>query len=173
MARTIGYLHAMQFRALTRFATHRPSDKGQLVSEFAADEIALAAGWTRAIAGMRLNLAFTLTQRLPATLTALERGEIGLCRVQKLAELTDPLPPSVAREVEDTVLPEAAGQNTSELARATRTAIARLDPDGAEQRRATRKRDRRVELIPLDEVKGASLTTYDEPLRACQASPTG
>jgi hypothetical protein len=58
--RQIAYLHAMQSRALVRFAGHRSSDKGQLVSEFADDEIALAAGWTRAVAGMRLGLAFTL-----------------------------------------------------------------------------------------------------------------
>jgi hypothetical protein len=90
--RQIAYLHAMQARALTRFAAHRPSNTGQLLSEFAADEIALAAGWTRAVAGMRLNQALTLTGRLPATLTALERGDIDLRRAQRLAELTDPLP---------------------------------------------------------------------------------
>jgi hypothetical protein len=73
--------------------------------------------------------------------------------------LTDPLPPDVARQVEAAVLPDAAGQNTSELARATRKAIARLDPDGAEQRHATRKRDRRVELIPLDDAM-AELRAY-------------
>ena len=157
--RQIGYLHAMQFRALARFAAHRPSDKGQIVSDFAADEIALAAGWTCAVAGMRLNLAFTLTQRLPATLAALERGEIDLRRVQRLAELTDPLPVEIAREVEAAVLPEAAGQNASELARAIRKAIARLDPAGAEERHQTRKQDRRVELIPLDDAM-AELRAY-------------
>ena len=157
--RQIGYLHAMQFRALARFAGHRPSTQGQVVSEFAADEIALAAGWTRAVAGMRLNLAFTLTARLPATLTALERGEIDLRRAQRLAELTDPLPPSVAREVEAAVLPDAAGQNTSELTRATRKAIARLDPDGAQERHQARRKDRRVELIPLDDAM-AELRAY-------------
>src|SRR6266545_1163239 len=92
----VGFLHAMQFRALARFAALRPSDKGNLFSEFAPDEVALALGWTRAVAGMRLALALTLTDRLPATLTALEAGEVDLRRVQKLAELTDPLPPEVA-----------------------------------------------------------------------------
>jgi hypothetical protein len=68
-----------------------------------------------------------------------------------LAELTDPLTPDVARQVEEAVLPDAAGQNTSELARATRKAIALLDPDGAQQRHAVRKKDRRVELIPAED----------------------
>src|SRR6266498_5495397 len=144
----VGYLHAMQFRALARFAALRPSDKGNLFSDFAPDEVALALGWTRAVAGTRLGLALTLTDRLPATLTALERGEVDLRRVQKLAELTDPLPVAVARAVEAAVLPQAARQNTSELARAARKAIARLDPDGAharhEDRKQDRKQDRRV-----------------------------
>jgi hypothetical protein len=157
--RQIAYLHAMQARALTRFAAHRPSNTGQLLSEFAADEIALAAGWTRAVAGMRLNQALTLTGRLPATLAALERGDIDLRRAQRLAELTDPLPIDLARQVEATVLPDAAGQNTSELARATRKAIARLDPAGAEERHQTRKQDRRVELIPQDDAM-AELRAY-------------
>jgi hypothetical protein len=157
--RQIAFLHAMQFRALARFATQRPSDKGQIVSEFAADEIALAAGWTRAVAGMRLNLAFTLTRRLPATLTALEAGQIDLRRAQRLAELTDPLPDEVARAVEESVLPDAAAQNTSELARATRKTIARLDPDGTQERHQVRRQDRRVELIPADDAM-AELRAY-------------
>ncbi len=155
----IGYLHAMQLRALARFAALRPSDKGNLFSDFAPDEVALALGWTRAVAGMRLGLALTLTDRLPATLAALEAGEIDLRRVQKLAELTDPLPPAVARAVEAAVLPDAARQNTSELARAARKAIARLDPDGAHARHQNRKADRRVVLYPMDDAM-AELRAY-------------
>src|SRR6266508_2482317 len=155
----VGFLHAMQFRALARFAALRPSDKGNLFSEFAPDEVALALGWTRAVAGMRLGLALTLTDRLPATLAALEAGEIDLRRVQKLAELTDPLPPAVARAVEAAVLPDAARQNTSELARAARKAIARLDPDGAQTRHQNRRADRRVVLYPMDDAM-AELRAY-------------
>ncbi len=155
----VGFLHAMQFRALARFAAVRPSDKGNLFSEFAPDEVALALGWTRAVAGMRLSLALTLTDRLPATLAALERGEVDLRRVQKLAELTDPLPAAVARAVEAAVLPQAKEQNTSELARAARKAIARLDPDGAQARHEDRKQDRRVVLYPMDDAM-AELRAY-------------
>src|SRR6266511_1593836 len=155
----VGFLHAMQFRALARFAALRPSDKGNLFSDFAPDEVALALGWTRAVAGTRLALALTLTDRLPATLAALERGEVDLRRVQKLAELTDPLPPAVARAVEAAVLPDAARQNTSELARATRKAIARLDPDGAQTRHQNRRADRRVVLYPMDDAM-AELRAY-------------
>src|SRR5215213_3995671 len=157
--RQIAFLHAMQFRALSRFATLRPGANDQLVSEFAADEIALAAGWSRAVAGMRLNEAFSLTRRLTGTLQALEQGEIDLRRAQRLTELTDPLPVEVARQVEEEVLPAAAGQHPNELARATRKAIVRLDPDGAQDRHTARKRDRRVQLLPAEDAM-AELRAY-------------
>src|SRR6266545_4667484 len=73
--------------------------------------------------------------------------------------LTDPLPPAVARAVEAAVLPDAARQNTSELARAARKAIARLDPDGAHARHQNRRADRRVVLYPMDDAM-AELRAY-------------
>src|SRR6266508_904048 len=77
------------------------------------------------------------------------RQRVDLRRVQKLAELTDPLPVAVARAVEAAVLPQAKEQNTSELARAARKAIARLDPDGAQARHEDRRADRRVVLYRM------------------------
>ena len=157
--RQVGYLHAMQSRALARFAALRPGKRGQAVSEFASDEIALAAGWSRGVAWSRLHLAFTLTQRLPATLEALARGEIDLRCVQKLADLTEPLPADIAQRVEAAVLPDAAEQDANDLGRAARKVIARLDPDGAKARHQVRKRDRRVELTPMDDAM-AELRAY-------------
>src|SRR5215213_902010 len=155
----IAHLHAVQTKALARFAAQRPGKPGQDFSEFTADEVALVAGWTRAVAGLRLNQAHSLTRRLPATLQALHDGRIDLRRAQRLIELTDPLPADTARQVEDTVLPEAAGQNSSQLARAARTAVAELDPDGARDRHEQRKKDRRVELIPAEDAM-AQLNAY-------------
>src|SRR6266540_6355507 len=57
------------------------------------------------------------------------------------------------------VLPNAARQNTTELRRAARRAVARLDPNGAAERHAARKQDRRVELFPLDDAM-AELRAY-------------
>src|SRR4051794_5631590 len=138
----IAYAHAIQSRALARFAKLRPGiEHDSRMSEFAVDEIALAAGWTQGIAGQRLNLARSLTERLPGTLDALERGKIDLRRAQKLADLTDMLAPEVAQLVEDTVLPKAATQNPNALARTTSRVIARLDPEGVQERRTARKKD--------------------------------
>ena len=92
--RQIGYLHAMQIRSLARFAKLRPAKGGGPgVCEFAADDIGLAAGWSNGVAGHRLHLALTLTERLPGTLAALERGEVDLRAADKLADLTKLLTP--------------------------------------------------------------------------------
>jgi hypothetical protein len=152
-------LHAVQARALARFAALRPGRGGRGYSDFVADEVGLAARWTTAYAGSRLALAFTLTERLPATLQALACGDIDLRRAQRLAEITAAASPSVARAVEDAVLPDAAGQNTTELSRAARKTLLQLDPDGAAKRHQERKKDRRVELNPLDDAM-AELRAY-------------
>jgi hypothetical protein len=49
------------------------------------------------------------------------------------------------------VLPKAGRWNVAELRRATRRAVARLDPAGAQQRHEARKQDRRIELHALDD----------------------
>jgi hypothetical protein len=91
-------------------------------------------------------------------LAALTRGDLDLRAVEALAEITDPVDAYTARAMETAVLPNAGRWNLTELRRAARRAVARLDPAGAEQRHAAR---RRVELFPADDVKGASPTTFD------------
>jgi len=158
--RGIAIAEAMQLRALAEFAAARPGKKpGERFSEWAADEVAAAMRWTRNMALARLHLAVTVTTRLPGTLAALSRGELELRAVQALAEITDPLDDRTARAVEDAVLPKAGKWNTSELRRAARRAVLRLDPDGAEQRHTVRKRERCVEITPLDDAM-AELRAY-------------
>src|SRR5262249_14574357 len=147
----IALLHAMQCRALVRFAAARPDENGRGISKYVAEEIGLAAKWTTRWAGSRLALAFALTGRLPGTLTALERGDVDLRRAQALADITRACSPEVARAVEDAVLPGAAGQNISELSRAARKLVAQIDPEGAAERHRERKKERRVEKYPHDD----------------------
>ena len=149
---TIGYAEALQLRDLAEFAAARPGTKpGERFSEWAADEISAAMRWTRNMAFARLHLAVTVTSRLPGTLAALSRGDLDMRGVQALAEITAPLDDKTAREVEEAVLPKAGKQNTTELRRAARRAVLRLDPAGAQQRHEVRKQERRVELTPLDD----------------------
>jgi hypothetical protein len=76
----IAELHAMQCRALVRFAAARPDENGRGMSKYVAEEAGLAAKWTARWAGSRLALAFALVGRLPGTLQALERGDVDLRR---------------------------------------------------------------------------------------------
>src|SRR5215475_12657115 len=150
--RVMGYAEALRLLDLAEFAAARPSTKpGEQFHEWTADEISLAMGWTRNMAFAQLHLATTVTQRLPGTLTALSRGDLDLRGVKALADITDPLDAAKAKAVEDAVLPKAAKQNTTELRRAARRAVLRLDPAGAQQRHEKRKQQRRVELAPLDD----------------------
>jgi Domain of unknown function (DUF222) len=104
-----------------------------------------------------------LTQRLPGTLRALERGDVDLRRAQKLAEVTGPLPVAVARAVEDAVLPAAAGQNISELGRAARKQVMLLDPEGAAERLNERRKERKVEKYPLEDGMAELSATLTAP----------
>src|SRR5215475_3438709 len=159
----IGLLHAMQCRALARFAELRPDENGRGMSKYVAEEIGLAAKWTARWAGSRLALAFALVGRLPGTLEALERGDVDLRRAQALADITRACPPEVARAVEDAVLPDAAGQNISELARAARKQVAQLDPEGAAQRHKERRKERRVEKHPDEDGMAELSATLTAP----------
>jgi hypothetical protein len=157
--RQIAAGQAEQLRQLARFASMRPAKDNRPFSEFAADEIAVALGWTRNQAAHRLHIAVAVTKRLPDTLDALERGDLDLRQVEAIEDLTSPLTVETARAVEAAVLPKAAGWNTSELRRAVRRVIARLDPDGVKERAEVRRQDRKVEFIPMDDCM-AELRAY-------------
>jgi len=158
--RMVSIADAMLLRDIAEFAKVRPGKTpDEPFSEWAADELATMMRWTRNTARNRLHLALTLTTRLPGTLEALSRGDIELRGAQALAEITAPLDDATAGTVERTVLPKAATKNLSELRRAARRAVQRLDPDGAKQRHEARKRERSVELLPMDDAM-AEITAY-------------
>jgi hypothetical protein len=148
---------AVQLRQVADYAA--ASAAGQLCADgtprryhkYAPEELALALDMTVAAASNLLELAVTTTQRLPATLAMMEAGELDLRRVQMLADVTRPLPDDVTRQVEDYVLARAEGRNASEVRRVATRAVHRFDPDGVEQRHRARKKERRVELWPLDD----------------------
>ncbi|MCP2164241.1 HNH endonuclease signature motif containing protein [Goodfellowiella coeruleoviolacea] len=119
--------------------------------EFAAAELALAARWTENHANTQLSLATDLATRLPATLAALQAGQIDAYKARTLSELTLPLTTEQAREVEDKVLAVAPNQNAATMRQYTRRAVHRVDPDGAEARHRQRVADRSVRLQSCDD----------------------
>lgn len=144
----IAAAQARQLRALAHFASLRPGRAGEPVDEFAADEVAALLRISRVAAQSRLDLARTLQVRLPATLVALDAGELDLHKARIVADHTSPLCDRQATEVEDRVLSRAMTQTPGQLRAALRAAVLRVDPDGAERRRQRRICDRAVLMQP-------------------------
>jgi hypothetical protein len=99
----------------------------------------------------RLDLAVTLTGRLPGTLAALADGVLDLAKVRIVAELTGPLTDPQAAAVEAQVLPRAGAKTGPALRQALRRAVLRIDPHGARARHEQRRRQRAVWLRPLED----------------------
>jgi Domain of unknown function (DUF222) len=148
----IACAQAAQLREIARFAALRPGREPGTRMALAADEIAVELQLTRVAANTRLALAQTLTDRLPATLAALGRGEIDLRKAQAVSEETWTLTDEQAQAVEARVLHRAADRDVSTISwwRATlRRQVIRIDPVGADRRHEQRTADRRVVLTPL------------------------
>jgi len=113
------------------------------------DEIALALSISGVAAGHRLHLALDLTERLPATLAALEDGEIDLPRARAIA--TQPLSAQHAAQVESRVLTKATDQTAPQLRQALKRAVLHIDPNGAQDRHRARRTDRRILVTPAED----------------------
>lgn len=149
--RVASWAAARQSRLLAEFARRRPADPRDVaaqgpgaVSRWAPDEIALALSVSRLTAGQRLAQARRLTETLPATLDAHEAGRIDATKVRAICDATQHLPDEQAARVQDRVLPAAERQSRAQLVAALRRAVIAVDPDGANDRHAKARLDRRV-----------------------------
>jgi hypothetical protein len=151
--RQTSWAQARELAAITELARRRPADgtppgrPGQLpgnVSEFTADEVALALTLTRRSAGAQLDMALALADR-PATAAALEAGTIDLLKVRVIIDGVAGLAPEHATAVEATVLPEAPGMTSGQLRAAVADAVLAADPDAARKQREEDLKDARVE----------------------------
>ncbi|MBW0119646.1 HNH endonuclease signature motif containing protein, partial [Pseudonocardia abyssalis] len=112
---------------------------------------ALALSVSRSTAGARIAQARRLTETLTATLAAHESGEIDGSRVRAICDATHTLSEDDAIRVQDRVLPNAARQSRAQLVAALRRAVIAVDPEGANDRHARARRDRRVMVGAEDE----------------------
>jgi hypothetical protein len=151
--RSIAAWEAVMVRAQVRFAGLRPptGHGDERFSEFAADEFAPLLAMSPVAARERLGTAYSLADRLPGTLLALETGTIDYRRAAAMAEATDPLTAEQTRRVEDDVLARGDRCTHAAFRQAVRRAVNKADPDGADERRRRAKEDRRVEIRPLDD----------------------
>ncbi|WP_250291946.1 HNH endonuclease signature motif containing protein, partial [Frankia sp. CiP1_Cm_nod1] len=145
----IAGLEAVMLRAQARFAALRPTLAGEAKRAgpgWAAEEIAAELALSPAAAAAGLELAVTVVDRLPATLTALEAGDIDLGRVRAVAESTAALPAEKAATVEQRVLARGGRASHSLFRQALRRAVLATDPDGARRRHAHARTERQVQL---------------------------
>jgi len=118
----------------------------KLEAEFAPCEVALALTLTQGGAEYWMDLAVSMTRRLPATMAALHSGRIDLARAKLIETFTTGLDDDLAGQVERRVLARAEHQTTGQLRASLQRAVIAVDPAAAERRREEAERNARVEL---------------------------
>src|SRR5215831_10992692 len=118
-----------------------------LEAGFAPNEVALALTLTQGGAEYWMDLAVSLTRRLPATLAALGEGTIDLNRARLIDQHTSSLDAGLARTVERRVLVRAEHQTTGQLRASLQRAVLAADPAAAERRRQEAQRRAWVALF--------------------------
>ena len=119
----------------------------ELEAGFAPNEVALALTLTQGGAEYWMDLAVSLTRRLPATLAALGEGTIDLNRARLIDQCTSSLGAGLARTVERRVLVRAEHQTTGQLRASLQRAVLAADPAAAERRRQEAQRRAWVALF--------------------------
>src|SRR5215469_2551357 len=107
----------------------------ELEAGFAPNEVALALTLTQGGAEYWMELAVSLSHRLPATLAALGEGTIDLSRAKLIDQFTGSLDADHARAVERRVLVRAPHQTGGQLRASLQRAVLAVDPATAERRR--------------------------------------
>src|SRR5487761_1667583 len=152
--RQASQLAVRKLALIATLARRRPADRtpagepGELpaeLSEFVADEIAVALTLTRRGAENLLELALELDAR-PAIAAALEAGRIDLYKARILLEALAPLEPLHAAALQAAILPAAGGLTSGQLRAELTQAILALDPEAMRKRREKAEKDARVEL---------------------------
>ncbi len=119
----------------------------ELEAGFAPNEVALALTLTQGGAEYWMELAVSLSGRLPATLAALGEGKIDLNRAKLIDQHTSSLDPDLARAVERRVLVRAGRQTTGQLRASLQRAVLAVDPQAAERRREEAEKNAWVALF--------------------------
>jgi hypothetical protein len=119
----------------------------ELEAGFAPNEVALALTLTQGGAEYWMDLAVSLTRRLPATLAALGEGTIDLNRAKLIDQYTGSLDAKLAQVVERRVLVKAEHQTSGQLRASLQRAVLAADPAAAERRRQEAQRRAWVALF--------------------------
>jgi hypothetical protein len=122
---------------------------GQMVRQFADDELAARLSTSRVAAATRIDIGLSLARSLPTTREALAIGRVDLARARVIIDETRHLDIETAGEVERLVLARAPEQNCGRLRESVRRAVIAADPAAARHRAVKAKVERRVVIRPL------------------------
>ncbi|MPZ79227.1 MAG: DUF222 domain-containing protein [Actinophytocola sp.] len=137
-------------------------------SEFDALEVAALFRISVRAAQHRLDLAVTLSTRLPRTLAAVKAGRLDPYRASKIADATLPLSLEAAAVVEGEILDRVEEMPAVKLCRALRRIVARVNADALRALHEQRVAQRRVDMYPTED--GCSVLTVHGPAARIQVA---
>jgi hypothetical protein len=157
--RIASWAQANQAKVLAELAFRRPPtgpyddgfEKSEIVSRFVVDEISCALSLTRRGAENRLGLALQLTESLPDTLEAWQRGDLDRRRINLIADRTLVLDIAARHRVEQIVLSRAEDATSGQLRRIVDRAVIAVDPAAADARHDRERLARDVTVRPADD----------------------
>lgn len=132
------------------------------VSETFVSELALIRSCSEFEAEKLAIESILLTTTMTGTWEALHAGEIDVRKMRALVDLLGPAKPEVIEQVEQRVLPDAGRLTVAQLRQRVRRALARLDADALEKRRAEAAKRANVCHRPTGD--GMGQVTMDMPL---------
>jgi uncharacterized protein DUF222 len=118
-------------------------------SDMPSQEMSLALSIAPRTAASQMNFARDVTERLPATVSAMVAGEVSWSTAKAILDQTDGLTPEQTAKLEKMILGWGEGKTTGQVRQKLRREIARIDPDAAARRRREAAAKREVELVPL------------------------
>jgi hypothetical protein len=146
--RVIAWAQARQIREMVSF-THSAEAPNRALGacdsqahDSAVAEVGLMLRASAGTAAARVGGAWSLCTQLPATLTALEAGQITLAKARIIDDETLNLTDEHTAAVEGQVLPKAPQQTPGQVRVATRRAVLRADPGAARKRAEHARRER-------------------------------
>jgi hypothetical protein len=158
----LAWYEARKVRVLARFAALRPPERaGISLADGAAEEVAAELAMNPVTASIKLSHAQDMTSRLPATVAALEAGEIDYVRAKAMTDLTAVLTDDQAQRVEQKVLAHGRRANPGRFRQCVRYHVIATDPVAAERLRRTQRAGRDITGRDLPEGMSQLVVTLE------------
>jgi uncharacterized protein DUF222 len=129
---------------------HLPGLQEHERAQIVAQEMADATNIGYAAAAAQVELTLTVARALHTAWTALDRGELSMLHVKRLARALEHCKTWLAERIDAIVVPLAVerGWTPRTIAEEAAKLVIRLDPDGAADRAATGRQDSDIRFYP-------------------------